>query len=82
MIYQLIQEDMAKVEARLRSMSEDRPDYLSELLAYSLESGGKRVLALTGKVSRETIQAAVEALQASPFVTEAPFAVPVEEVGE
>ena len=42
-IYELVQEDLARVEEILRSVSKVPFDYLSELLEYSLESGGKRI---------------------------------------
>ncbi len=42
-IYQPIQEDLVKVEDCLKSVSEGAFDRLSQLLDYSLESGGKRV---------------------------------------
>jgi geranylgeranyl pyrophosphate synthase len=42
-IYEPIQEDLAKVEARLRSVGEVSPPWLAELLAHSLENGGKRL---------------------------------------
>ncbi len=52
-IYQLIQEDLARVEDSLKSISEVEFNHLSELLEYSLKSGGKRIrpalTLLTGK---------------------------------
>jgi len=42
-IYEPIQEDLAKVEDRLRSVSKVDFLYLSELLDYSLRSNGKRI---------------------------------------
>ncbi len=42
-IYELVQEDLGRVEDSLRSVSEGTFDRLSELLEYSLESGGKRI---------------------------------------
>ena len=42
-VYEPIQEDLAKVEARLRSAGEVSPPWLAELLVYSLENGGKRL---------------------------------------
>jgi len=42
-IYEPIQEDLVKVEDRLRSVSEADFPQLSELLNYSLKSGGKRI---------------------------------------
>jgi len=42
-IYEPIQEDMTKVEARLRLVGEVSPTWLAELLAHSLENGGKRL---------------------------------------
>ncbi len=42
-IYGSIQEDLVKVEEELRSISKVDSSWLSELLEYSLESGGKRI---------------------------------------
>jgi geranylgeranyl pyrophosphate synthase len=42
-IYELVQEDLVKVEDSLRSLSRVVFGRLSELLGYSLESGGKRI---------------------------------------
>jgi len=42
-IYEPVREDLAKVEARLKAVSEVRPSWLAELLAHSLGGGGKRV---------------------------------------
>ncbi len=42
-IYELVQEDLDKVEDSLRSVSKVIFDRLSELLGYSLEGGGKRI---------------------------------------
>jgi octaprenyl-diphosphate synthase len=42
-IYQLIQEDLAQVEDRLRSVSKVDFPFQAELLGYSLQGGGKRV---------------------------------------
>lgn len=42
-VYQLIQEDLAKLEERLKSVSEVAFPFQAELLSYSLESGGKRI---------------------------------------
>ncbi len=42
-IYKLVQEDLDKVEEKLRSVSKVDFPYLSELLEYSLRSNGKRV---------------------------------------
>ena len=42
-IYQLIQEDLVKVEDRLKSVSEVDFPWLAELLDYSLKGGGKRI---------------------------------------
>jgi geranylgeranyl pyrophosphate synthase len=42
-IYAPIQEDLAKVEERLRAVSQVDFPYLSELLDYSLESTGKKI---------------------------------------
>ena len=42
-IYQLVQEDLDKVEDRLRSLSQVDFPHLSELLDYSLKSNGKRI---------------------------------------
>jgi len=42
-IYEPIQEDLAKVEDRLRSVSEVDFPHLSEMLDYSLRSNGKRI---------------------------------------
>lgn len=42
-IYQPVQEDLAKVEDRLRSVSEVDFSHLAELLDYSLKSNGKRI---------------------------------------
>jgi len=42
-IYEPIQEDLARVEARLRAVGEVSSPWLAELLAHSLESGGKRL---------------------------------------
>ncbi|MBA7643935.1 Heptaprenyl diphosphate synthase component 2 [subsurface metagenome] len=42
-IYDLIQEDLDKVEDRLRSLSQVDFPHLSELLDYSLKSNGKRI---------------------------------------
>ncbi len=42
-IYRLIQEDLAKVEDSLKSVSKVTFDRLTELLGYSLEGGGKRI---------------------------------------
>ncbi len=42
-IYELIQEDLGKVESALRSVSEIDFVWLSKLLAYSLNGGGKRI---------------------------------------
>ena len=42
-IYQLIQEDLAKVEDSLRSVSKVDASWLSEMLDYSLSGGGKRI---------------------------------------
>ena len=42
-IYQPIQEDLVKVEDRLRSVSEVDFPWLSKLLDYSLKDGGKRI---------------------------------------
>ena len=42
-IYQPIQEDLAKIEDRLRAVSAVDSPYLSELLDYSLKSNGKRI---------------------------------------
>jgi geranylgeranyl pyrophosphate synthase len=42
-IYELIREDLGKVEEKLLAVSDVDFDQLSEMLAYSLESGGKRV---------------------------------------
>jgi len=42
-IYEPVQEDLAKVEDRLRSVSEVDFPHLSEMLDYSLRSNGKRI---------------------------------------
>ncbi|MFC1933288.1 polyprenyl synthetase family protein [Chloroflexota bacterium] len=42
-IYELVQEDLVKVEDRLRSVSNVDFRHLSELLDYSLKSNGKRI---------------------------------------
>ena len=42
-IYEPIQEDLVKVEARLRSVCEVDFPWLSKLLAHSLKGGGKRI---------------------------------------
>jgi len=42
-IYEPIQEDLARVEARLKAVGEVSSPWLAELLAHSLESGGKRL---------------------------------------
>ena len=42
-IYQPIQEDLARIEDRLRAVSAVDSPYLSELLDYSLKSNGKRI---------------------------------------
>ncbi len=42
-IYELVQEDLDKVEDRLRSVSQVDFPHLSELLDYSLRSSGKRI---------------------------------------
>ncbi|MFC2016389.1 polyprenyl synthetase family protein [Chloroflexota bacterium] len=42
-IYELVQEDLDKVEDRLRSLSQVDFPHLSELLDYSLKSNGKRL---------------------------------------
>ncbi len=42
-IYEPIQEDLVKVEARLRSVCEVDFPWLSELLEHSLKNGGKRI---------------------------------------
>lgn len=42
-IYELVQEDLDKVEDRLRSLSQVDFPHLSELLNYSLKSSGKRI---------------------------------------
>ncbi len=42
-IYELVQEDLTKVEERLRSVSKVGSPHLSELLEYSLRSTGKRI---------------------------------------
>jgi len=42
-IYELVQEDLDKVEDRLRSLSQVDFPHLSELLDYSLKSNGKRI---------------------------------------
>jgi len=42
-IYEPIQEDLVKVEARLRSVCEVDLPWLSKLLEYSLKNGGKRI---------------------------------------
>jgi len=42
-IYELVREDLLKVEDRLRSVSEVDSPAASELLAYSLRGGGKRI---------------------------------------
>ncbi|MFC2011161.1 polyprenyl synthetase family protein [Chloroflexota bacterium] len=42
-IYELVQEDLDKVEDRLRSLSNVDFPHLSELLDYSLKSSGKRI---------------------------------------
>jgi len=42
-IYEPVREDLAKVEARLKAVGEVSSNRLSELLAHSLGSGGKRV---------------------------------------
>ncbi len=42
-IYQLVQEDLSKVEDRLRSVSQVDSPHLAELLDYSLRSNGKRI---------------------------------------
>ncbi|GAI55144.1 unnamed protein product [marine sediment metagenome] len=42
-IYEPIQEDLAKVEDRLKTVSRVDFPWLSELLEYSLKSGGKRL---------------------------------------
>lgn len=42
-IYQPVEPDLAKVEDKLRSMSQVDIPYLSEMLTYSLQSSGKRI---------------------------------------
>jgi len=42
-IYQSVEEDLAKVEARLRSVSKTEFPWLEELLGYSLKERGKRI---------------------------------------
>lgn len=42
-IYEPVQEDLVKVEAGLRAVGEVSSPWLAELLAHSLESGGKRL---------------------------------------
>ena len=42
-IYQSVEEDLAKVEARLKSVSETEFPWLEELLGYSLKERGKRI---------------------------------------
>ncbi len=42
-IYEPVQEDLAKVEERLKSVSKVDFSWLSELLGYSLKGGGKRI---------------------------------------
>ena len=42
-IYEPVREDLAKVEARLKAVSQVSPSWLAELLAHSLGGGGKRV---------------------------------------
>jgi octaprenyl-diphosphate synthase len=42
-IYQLVREDLAKVESQIRSVAEVESPRLAELLEYSLKEGGKRL---------------------------------------
>jgi len=42
-IYQLVEEDLAKLESRIKSVSEVDSPPLAELLEYSLKGGGKRI---------------------------------------
>jgi geranylgeranyl pyrophosphate synthase len=42
-IYEPVREDLSKVEARLKAVSQVSPSWLAELLAHSLGGGGKRV---------------------------------------
>jgi geranylgeranyl pyrophosphate synthase len=42
-IYEPVREDLSKVEAKLKEVSQVSPAWLSELLAHSLGGGGKRV---------------------------------------
>jgi len=42
-IYELVQEDLDRIENRLRSLSQVDFPHLSELLVYSLKSNGKRI---------------------------------------
>jgi octaprenyl-diphosphate synthase len=42
-IYQLVEEDLAKVESLIRSVTEVDSPHLAELLDYSLKGGGKRI---------------------------------------
>jgi geranylgeranyl pyrophosphate synthase len=42
-IYEPVREDLARVEVRLRAVSQVGPSWLAELLAHSLGSGGKRL---------------------------------------
>ena len=51
-------------------------------LAERVDMNGKKVVALTGKVSRQTIDAALKTIQAAPFAAGEPYAIPIEEVGE
>jgi geranylgeranyl pyrophosphate synthase len=42
-IYQLVEEDLAKVNSQIRSVTEVESPRLAELLVYSLKEGGKRI---------------------------------------
>ncbi len=51
-------------------------------MAERVDSGGKKVLALTGKVAGQKVQAALARLEAAATVSHPPYAIPLEEVGE
>ena len=56
--------------------------HISLDMAERVESGGLKVVALTSKVKRRTVNAALKSLETAPFVSALPYAIAVEEVGE
>ncbi len=74
-----VSEEPTALNAVLAILSEEE---IAVDMADRIDSGGKKVVVLTGKVVRKRIKAALAKLQAADCVTQPPYAIPLEEAGE